>query len=68
MSGTLEPSVWVDVSDTIELKERAVACHVSQFADGGEWVRRAVRERAAEEGRQAGLAFAEAFRRLRLGG
>jgi len=67
MSGTLEPSVWVDVTGTIEEKVDAVSCHRSQFADGGEWARRAVRLRAEEDGRRAGVAFAEGFRRLRLG-
>jgi len=67
MSGTLEPSVWVDVTTTIEKKMDAVSCHRSQFADGGEWARQAVRQRAAEDGRRAGVAFAEGFRRLRLG-
>lgn len=67
MSGTLDPGVWVDVTDTIEEKVDAVSCHHSQFLDGGEWARRAVRLRAEEDGRRAGVAFAEGFRRLRLG-
>jgi LmbE family N-acetylglucosaminyl deacetylase len=67
MSGTLEPTVWVDVTTTIAEKVGAVSCHHSQFADGGEWARRAVRLRAEEDGRRAGVAFAESFRRLRLG-
>jgi LmbE family N-acetylglucosaminyl deacetylase len=66
LSGTLEPTVWVDVSDTIEDKAAAVVCHRSQFADDGEWAATAVRSRAAEDGRHAGVAFAEGFRRLRL--
>ncbi|HLN43366.1 MAG TPA: PIG-L deacetylase family protein [Acidimicrobiales bacterium] len=67
LSGTLEPNVWVDVTATIEDKVAAVSCHRSQFPDGGEWARRAVRERAREDGRRAGVGFAEGFRRLRLG-
>jgi len=67
ISGTLEPTVWVDVTSNIEDKIGAVSCHHSQFADGGEWARRAVRLRAEEDGRRAGVAFAEGFRRLRLG-
>ncbi len=43
LSGTLEPNVWVDVTATIDDKVAAVSCHRSQFADGGEWARRAVR-------------------------
>ena len=68
LSGTLEPTVWVDVTSSIEEKVAAVSCHASQFADDGSWARRAVRERADAEGRRAGVAFAEGFRRLRLGG
>jgi LmbE family N-acetylglucosaminyl deacetylase len=68
LSGTLEPTVWVDVTATIDDKVAAVSCHRSQFADGGEWAGRAVRERAREDGRQAGVGSAEGFRRLRLGG
>jgi LmbE family N-acetylglucosaminyl deacetylase len=68
MSGTLEPSVWVDITSTIESKLAAVSCHRSQFPDGGEWARRAVRLRAQEDGQRAGVTYAEGFRRLRLGG
>jgi len=67
LSGTLEPTVWVDVTATIEDKAAAVSCHRSQFVGDAEWVARAVRTRAAEDGRRAGVAFAEGFRRLRLG-
>jgi len=68
LSGTLEPTVWVDVSTTIDQKAAAVACHESQIADGPQWAAEAVRHRAGEDGRRAGVAFAEGFRRLRLGG
>ena len=68
LSGTLEPSVWVDIEEVIAAKVAAVACHASQFADGGSWATQAVRRRAEEEGRRAGVALAEGFRRLRLGG
>jgi LmbE family N-acetylglucosaminyl deacetylase len=68
LSGTLEPDVWVDVSDTIAIKAAAVECHRSQFLSGDGWAGDAVHLRAEEEGRRAGVAFAEGFRRLRLGG
>jgi LmbE family N-acetylglucosaminyl deacetylase len=67
LSGTLEPDVWVDISDTIEVKTAAIACHYSQLGESGEWLRRAVRQRAADAGRQATVRFAEAFRRVQLG-
>ena len=53
LSGTLEPTVWVDVTATIDDKVAAVSCHRSQFADGGEWARRAVRD-AVPGGRAPG--------------
>ena len=67
LSGTLEPDEWVDVSDTIETKAAAVECHRTQFAGADGWAGEAVRRRAAEEGRRAGVAYAEGFRRLTLG-
>jgi LmbE family N-acetylglucosaminyl deacetylase len=67
LSGTLDPDDWVDVADTIETKAAAVECHRSQFAGQGGWAGEAVRRRAAEEGRRAGVAYAEGFRRLNLG-
>ena len=68
LSGTLEPDEWVDVADTIETKVAAVECHRTQFNDEDGWAGEAVRRRAAEEGRRAGVAYAEGFRRLTLGG
>ncbi|HEY3844701.1 MAG TPA: PIG-L deacetylase family protein [Acidimicrobiales bacterium] len=68
LSGTLEPDVWVDVTDTIEAKAAAVECHRTQFADPGGWAGDAVRRRAEEEGRRAGAQYAEGFRRLTLRG
>jgi LmbE family N-acetylglucosaminyl deacetylase len=66
LSGTLEPDVWVDVSDTIEAKAAAIACHVSQIGETGEWLRGAVRRRAEEAGLEAAVPFAEGFRRITL--
>lgn len=66
LSGTLEADVWVDVSTTIEAKATAIACHASQIGDTAEWLRGAVRARAEEAGRAAGVPFAEGFRRLDL--
>jgi LmbE family N-acetylglucosaminyl deacetylase len=67
LSGTLQPSVWVDVGSTIEEKVAAVACHKSQLPNDAAWAEEAVRERAREEGRKVGVLFAEGFRRVRLG-
>ena len=66
LSGTIEPDVWVDISATLERKTRAVLCHESQLSGGGEWFRAAVRQRAEDGGREAGVRHAEGFRRLWL--
>jgi len=68
LSGTLEPDVWVDISATIDDKLKAVGCHRSQVAGDEDWAAEALRLRAQEDGRRTGLAYAEGFRRLRLGG
>jgi len=68
LSGTLEADVWIDITATIDDKVAAVACHRSQFAGDADWAGRAVRLRAEEDGRRVGLAYAEGFRQLRLGG
>jgi LmbE family N-acetylglucosaminyl deacetylase len=66
LSGTLEPDLWVDISDTIEAKTEALSRHESQLGDAGEWMRQVVRQRAEEAGRAAGVRYAEAFRVLRF--
>jgi LmbE family N-acetylglucosaminyl deacetylase len=68
LSGTLEPDVWVDITTTIDKKAEALACHATQVGPPGEWLRSVVRQRAEAGGRQAGVRFAEGFRRLLLSG
>lgn len=68
LSGTLAPSVWVDISATMGDKARALSCHRSQLDDPEEWAEAVVRARAQEEGRRAGVRHAEAFRLVHLGG
>ncbi len=66
LSGTFEADVWVDVSDAVEAKIAAVACHESRMAGDPQLVAELLRLRTAETGAQAGLAHAESFRRLRF--
>jgi len=68
LSGTLEANVWVDISASLRAKSAAVGCHRSQLPGGDGWAEDVVRRRAEEEGRRAGVPYAEGFRRLRLGG
>jgi LmbE family N-acetylglucosaminyl deacetylase len=54
------PQLVVDITDTIDLKLKALACHASQFADF-RGVEGRVRERAKALGQGKGYAYAEAF-------
>jgi LmbE family N-acetylglucosaminyl deacetylase len=66
LSGTLEPNCWVDISAYIERKIDALFCHQSQLQETGEPFRQFMRQRAEQDGRRAGVPYAEGFRRLRL--
>jgi LmbE family N-acetylglucosaminyl deacetylase len=58
--GSEKPDTWVDISSTIAVKLRALRKHKSQL---GEWdPNKMIREWAAEEGREKGLKYAEAFK------
>jgi LmbE family N-acetylglucosaminyl deacetylase len=58
-----QPEVVVDISDTIDLKLKALACHASQLKDMAA-VEKRVRERGAELGKPKGYAYAEAFDKI----
>jgi LmbE family N-acetylglucosaminyl deacetylase len=67
LSGTLEPDVWIDIEAVLDAKVAAVLSHRSRLADDAEdWLGDFVRRRAQEEGKRAGVTYAEAFRRLRF--
>jgi LmbE family N-acetylglucosaminyl deacetylase len=57
--------VWVDISETIDLKLAALREHKSQIGDWDEmdgWVR----ERAADMGKTQNLEYAEGFKYFKL--
>ena len=58
-----KPNLVVDISETIEVKIAALACHVSQMPDRAP-LDKGVRERAAQLGKACGYRYAEAFVRL----
>ena len=64
LSGSLAPDSWVDIASTVDVKAEALLCHVSQLGEAGEWARTVVRQRAEEAGQEAGVAYAEGFRRI----
>jgi LmbE family N-acetylglucosaminyl deacetylase len=66
LSGTFQADVWVDVSDVVDVKLAAVACHESRVGDAPELVAELLRRRMAETGAEVGVAHAESFRRLRF--
>jgi len=66
LAGTLEANAWVDVSAVLDTKVAAVSCHESRIGGEPELVAELLEQRAAEEGQRAGIAHAEAFRRLRF--
>jgi LmbE family N-acetylglucosaminyl deacetylase len=61
------PRMVVDITETIDRKLQAVACHASQIAD---WttVESRVRRRGTAIGRPSGYAYAEGFDRIALTG
>ena len=58
-----EPHVVNDITDVMDLKIKALACHASQFADFSA-VEKRVRERNKELGAARGYAYAETFDRI----
>jgi LmbE family N-acetylglucosaminyl deacetylase len=54
------PDLVIDITDTMDLKLKALACHASQVGDMRA-VEDRVRERAAALGKTRGYAFAETF-------
>ena len=57
--------LWIDVADTIELKIRALREHHCQL-DGMTSLEEMIRQRAADAGKDKGMAYAENFRVVRL--
>jgi len=60
-----EPHVVNDISDVMDLKLKALACHASQFKDFAA-VEARVRQRSKELGAARGYAYAEAFDRIAI--
>jgi LmbE family N-acetylglucosaminyl deacetylase len=58
-----EPHIVNDISEVIDLKLKALACHASQFKDFAA-VEARVRQRSKELGAGHGYAYAEAFDRI----
>ena len=62
--GNSEPNVWIDISETIELKIAALKQHASQLVD---WdPTDMIQAWAAQTGQEQGFAYAEQFRVISL--
>lgn len=64
-------NTYIDISETIDLKTKALQCHVTQFGPNSEmpeWIRNWTAETAKEAKEKKGLdmQYAEAFRRIKL--
>jgi LmbE family N-acetylglucosaminyl deacetylase len=58
-------NTWIDVSDTIEAKIKALREHHSQLDEMTE-LEKMIRDRSAETGKEKDMAFAEAFRVIKM--
>lgn len=59
--GSEKPDTWVDITETIGVKVEALRKHASQVGED-ENLEKMMRDWAAEEGKEKGLPFAEAFK------
>lgn len=64
LHGAEKPDVWIDVTETLEIKVRALKQHKSQLGDWDPLER--MKEWAREEGQARGIAFTEAYRLIVL--
>jgi LmbE family N-acetylglucosaminyl deacetylase len=62
--GADPPDVWIDISETIDLKIKALRKHKSQVS--GRDVAKRLREWGREEGREQGMKYAESYRLIKL--
>ena len=65
--GTEQANIWVDITETIDLKVKALMCHKSQISpERFKDLEKLLRERAQEVGQQQNMACADAFRRVEI--
>ncbi len=66
-TGSEDPDVFIDISETFKTKAKAISCHVSQVGDHSQdwenWVKQ-MAQRMAAVGKSHGMEYAEAFRKI----
>jgi len=67
-TGAEDPDVFIDITDTFEIKAQAISCHVSQVGARSPeewkiWMKRMAERSAAMQKRQ-GLPLAEGFKKI----
>lgn len=67
MVAAAESTVWVDITETFDVKLASLRAHASQVGPG-EWVEPLLRSWAESSGKRIGVKFAESYRRMVLGG
>ena len=65
LTGSNEPDIWVDITQTIDRKVAALREHKSQIGDWDE-LEDTIKQRAAEAGKNQSLQFAEGFKYFKL--
>ncbi len=65
ISGAEPPDTFIDIGETLETKCAALKAHASQVGSG-QWVDALLRDWAKRDGKRAGVAYAEAYRRMVL--
>lgn len=64
--GTDEPDLFLDVTDTFEIKRKALYCHISQVGHPTEERENRARERFGNIGKKIGVPLAEEFKRVEI--
>ena len=69
LTGAEEPNKYVDITETFDLKMKAIACHVSQVGNhAGDWENWVKTRRAQMEAmsKERGMPLSEAFHRIEI--
>jgi LmbE family N-acetylglucosaminyl deacetylase len=65
--GSEDPDVFIDISETFEIKAKAISCHINQVGerskDWENWMKQ-MAQRSAAVGKSHGIPLAESFRRI----